>query len=33
MTRRDKLIDKMRSNPGSIRFQEVDSLLKYEGFV
>ncbi len=33
MARRDKLIAKMRSSPGNIRFQEVVSLLKYEGFV
>ncbi|MEO8495629.1 MAG: type II toxin-antitoxin system HicA family toxin [Planctomycetota bacterium] len=33
MTRREKLIDKMRNRPGSIRFDEVDALLKYEGFV
>lgn len=33
MTRRDKLIEKMRSSPGNIRFSAVDALLKYEGFV
>ncbi len=33
MARREKLIDKMRNRPGNIRFQEVDALLKYEGFV
>jgi len=33
MTRREKLIEKMRSNPGIIRFPEVDSLLRHEGFV
>ena len=33
MARREKLIDKMRNRPGSIRFTEVTTLLKYEGFV
>lgn len=33
MTRREKLIDKMRNSPGSIRFHEIDALLKFEGFV
>lgn len=33
MTRREKLIDKMRNNPGGIRFSQVESLLKYEDFV
>ena len=33
MTQREKLIEKMRNSPGSIRFSEVDSLLKHEGFV
>jgi predicted RNA binding protein YcfA (HicA-like mRNA interferase family) len=33
MSRREKLFDKMKANPGSIRFSEVESLLKYEGFV
>ena len=33
MSRRAKLIDKMRSSPSKIRFGEVDSLLRYEGFV
>jgi len=33
MTRREKLIAKMRTNPGNIRFSEVNALLKYEGFV
>jgi len=33
MSRRDKLIDKMRSSPSNIRFSQVDALLKYEGFV
>ena len=33
MARREKLLDKMRNLPGSIRFHEVEALLKYEGFV
>ncbi len=33
MTRREKLIAKMRDSPGSIRFNEVDALLRNEGFV
>ena len=33
MSRREKLLDKMRSNPGEIRFSEVEALLRYEGFV
>jgi predicted RNA binding protein YcfA (HicA-like mRNA interferase family) len=33
MSRRDKLIGKMRESPRSIRFAEVESLLRYEGFV
>ena len=33
MTRRDKLIEKMRNAPQSIRFAEVESLLRHEGFV
>lgn len=33
MSRRAKLIEKMRNSPGSIRFSEVDALLRYEGFV
>ena len=33
MSRRAKLIDKMRKSPSKIRFGEVDSLLRYEGFV
>ena len=33
MSRRQKLIDKMRELSSNIRFQEVDALLKYEGFV
>jgi predicted RNA binding protein YcfA (HicA-like mRNA interferase family) len=33
MTRREKLIERMRREPGSVRFPEVDALLRYEGFV
>jgi len=33
MSRRDKLIEKMRRNPGNILFEEIESLLRYEGFV
>lgn len=33
MGRREKLIEKMRSTPGAIRFAEVEALLRYEGFV
>ncbi|HEY7425417.1 MAG TPA: type II toxin-antitoxin system HicA family toxin, partial [Gemmataceae bacterium] len=33
MARRDKLLEKMRTAPASIRFAQVDALLRYEGFV
>jgi predicted RNA binding protein YcfA (HicA-like mRNA interferase family) len=33
MTRSDKLVDKMRNSPGSIRFEQVEGLLRAEGFV
>lgn len=33
MTRREKLIERMRGTPGSVRFSEVEALLRYEGFV
>lgn len=33
MSRREKLIAKMRRSAGEIRFGEVDALLRYEGFV
>jgi len=33
MSRRDKLLDKMRASPGTIRFSEVEALLRHEGFV
>ena len=33
MSRRQKLLDRMKSSPCSIRFSEVESLLRYEGFI
>ena len=33
MSRREKLIAKMRSSSWNIRFNEVDALLRHEGFV
>src|SRR4051794_33530151 len=33
MSRRDKLIERMRSTPHKIRFSEVDALFTHEGFV
>jgi predicted RNA binding protein YcfA (HicA-like mRNA interferase family) len=33
MSRRDKLLEKMRTHPGDIRFQAVDALLRASGFV
>jgi predicted RNA binding protein YcfA (HicA-like mRNA interferase family) len=33
MSRREKLLDKMRNTPGNIRFTEVDALLRFEDFV
>jgi predicted RNA binding protein YcfA (HicA-like mRNA interferase family) len=33
MARRDKLLDKMRRSPHDIRFAEVETLLRQEGFV
>jgi hypothetical protein len=33
MSRREKLLEKMRNSPGSIRFGELDALLRYERFV
>lgn len=33
MSRRLKLLEKMRRSPGKIRFEQVDSLLRCEGFV
>lgn len=33
MSRRDKLVQKMRNTPTAIRFRQVDSLLRYEGFI
>ena len=31
MSRREKLLDKMRNTPAAIRFSEVAALLRYEG--
>ncbi|MFH1739864.1 MAG: type II toxin-antitoxin system HicA family toxin [bacterium] len=33
MSRRDKLVEKMRRTPADIRFSEVEALLHYEGFI
>jgi hypothetical protein len=33
VSRRDKLLEKMRGTPQNVRFGQVDSLLRYEGFV
>ena len=33
MSRREKLIEKMRRTPGGIRFAEVEALLRHQGFV
>jgi len=33
VSRREKLIEKMRRTPGSIRFAEVEALLRHQGFV
>ena len=33
MSRREKLLEKMRANPGDVRFSEVEALLRHEGFV
>lgn len=33
MARREKLIEKMKNSPAKVRFDEVDALLKYNGFV
>ncbi len=33
MSRREKLLEKMRRSPNKIRFGEVEALLRYEGFV
>ncbi len=33
MSRRDKLVDKMRNTPKNIRFGQVASLLRYDDFV
>ncbi len=33
MSRRDKLVEKMRGTPANVRFGQADSLLRYEGFI
>ena len=33
MSRREKLIEKMRRTPGNIRFAEVEALLRHQEFV
>ena len=33
MSRQEKLLDKMRTRPGDVRFQEVDAVLRRLGFV
>ncbi len=33
VSRRDKLLAKMRTTPGNVRFGEIDALLRHEGFV
>jgi predicted RNA binding protein YcfA (HicA-like mRNA interferase family) len=33
MSRREKLVEKMRRSPKNIRFGQVDALLRHEGFV
>lgn len=33
MSRREKLLEKMRRTPGSSRFPEVEALVRHEGFV
>ncbi len=33
MSRRDKLIAKIRNTPGNIRFAQASALLRWEGFV
>ena len=33
MTRREKFIERMRLSPGSLRFSELEALLRHEGFV
>ena len=33
MSRQEKLLDKMRTRPGDVRFQEVDAVLTRHGFV
>jgi predicted RNA binding protein YcfA (HicA-like mRNA interferase family) len=33
MTQREKLLEKLRNSPSSIRFSELETLLRSEGFV
>ncbi len=33
MSRREKLVDKMKKTPDKIRFSEAESLLRHEGFI
>lgn len=33
MSRREKLLDKMKRTPDKIRFSEIESLLRHEGFI
>ena len=33
VSRRDKLLAKMRTSPGNVRFGEIEALLRHEGFV
>jgi predicted RNA binding protein YcfA (HicA-like mRNA interferase family) len=33
VSRRAKLIEKMRDSPGNVRFAQADALLRHEGFV
>lgn len=33
MSRREKLVEKMRRSPKNVRFGDVEALLRYEGFV
>jgi predicted RNA binding protein YcfA (HicA-like mRNA interferase family) len=33
MSQRDKLIEKMQKSPGSVRFSEVEAILRHFGFI
>jgi predicted RNA binding protein YcfA (HicA-like mRNA interferase family) len=33
VSRREKLLDKIRLSPRNVRFSEIEALLRYEGFV